>query len=195
MTFDLTSPLPKETVFLGKRWKLRLSFDVVLRVFALYRDEVLYGTEKQALALALLVENSNPPTELLEHIFEEYISITKKSDRKRLKCFDFLQDGAYLYASFLMDYGIDLTQECGRLHWWKFVALFQGLSERTKMREVMRIRQEPIPEPNKHNGKYIENLIALKNYYALEISQEEREQNFRSGIASLAQVLKARASS
>ena len=73
------------------------------------------------------------------------------------------------------------------------MALFQGLSEKTKMREVMRIRREPIPHANKHNGEYIANLIALKQYYALDISQEEREQNFRRGLAGLADALKARA--
>lgn len=193
MRFDLTQPLPEKIEFAGRTWTLHLSFDIVLRVFALYKDDVLYAGEKQELALTLLVKEKNPPWAILEHIFEEYISVTKKADTKGLKCFDFLQDGAYLYSSFLADYGIDLTQERGKLHWWKFVALFQGLSEGTKMREVMRIRREEIPELNQHNAKYIENLMELKQYYALEITQEEREQNLRSGFERLAQALRARA--
>lgn len=193
MKFDLTKPLPQKTEFGGRTWTLRLSFDNVLQMYSLLRDDVLFSSEKQELALMILVKEHAPPAALLQHIFDEYISVTRKTETRELKCFDFLQDGAYLYASFLMDYGIDLTQERGRMHWWKFVALFQGLSEKTKMREVMRIRREKIPEPNKHNAEYIKNLIALKQYYALEISQEEREQNFRTGIARLAQGLKARA--
>ncbi|MBQ7003371.1 MAG: hypothetical protein IJN57_05320 [Oscillospiraceae bacterium] len=193
MMFDLTRPLPDSIVFEGKRWRLRLAFNTVLEVLALLKDPVLFDREKQTLALAMLCRDKNPPPDLLSAIFDECISFTKKTEHQGLRCVDFLQDGAYIYASFMADYGIDLTTERDNLHWWQFMALFQGLSEKTKMREVMRIRREPIPHANKHNGEYIANLIALKQYYALDISQEEREQNFRRGLAGLADALKARA--
>ena len=61
------------------------------------------------------------------------------------------------------------------------------------MREVMRIRCQKIPESNKNNNEYIANLIELKQYYALELSQSERETNFKHGLAGLAETLKAKA--
>jgi hypothetical protein len=93
----------------------------------------------------------------------------------------------------MMDYGIDLVDMQGKLHWQKFISLFQGLSERTKIREVMAIRSKPIPNPDKHNQEYIKNLMELKAFYALEISQAEREHNFQQGLKKLAQTLIAMA--
>ena len=153
--------------------------------------------EKYEFALAMLVnDKKNPPVEALEVIFKEYISLNKnKGNTSKLRTFDFEQDSIYIYSSFMADYGIDLFEQQNKMHWWKFISLFQGLSENTKMHEVISIRQRPIPELNKHNADEINKLHELKAYYALDISQEEREQNFRSGIEHLANVLKARAKS
>ena len=75
----------------------------------------------------------------------------------------------YIYASFLQDYGMDLVREQGKLHWKQFVALFQGLTSRTKIKEIMRIRVMDVPESNGHNQKEIQNIMELKSYYALPV--------------------------
>ena len=64
---------------------------------------------------------------------------------------------------------MDLQEYQGRLHWKKFIALFQGLSEDTKIREVMKIRAMDIPEPNKWNWKQRKQIMELKSYYALPV--------------------------
>lgn len=194
MIFDITKPLPRRAEFEGKKYALDLSYNRVLDVYALLREKELFDEDKTAFALAILVKEKNPPSRLLKVIFDEYLSITKKSNKNTgLRTVDFHQDGIYLYSSFMHDYGIDLIKERNKLHWWQFVSLFQGLSESTKMREVMGIRSRKIPERNKHNSEYIDNLLELKQYYALTFSQEELEENFRLGLASLAEKLKARA--
>jgi len=192
--FDISKALPNKTVYNGKTYRLNLTLSNVLKVYGILHEDEILSEEINAFALALLVKEKNPPPLLLEHIFNEYISITKKSSRStELRIVDFRQDGIYLYSSFLQDYGIDLVKESRHMHWWKFVSLFQGLSEKTKMREVMRIRCQKIPESNKNNNEYIANLIELKQYYALELSQSERETNFKHGLAGLAETLKAKA--
>ena len=82
---------------------------------------------------------------------------------------DFELDGEYIYASFFQDYGIDLIREQGRLHWKKFIALFQGLSDETKIKQVMRIRAMELPAPTKYNQKEIQNIMEMKSYYALPV--------------------------
>ncbi len=151
--------------------------------------------EKYEFALEMLVNSKKKlPVTVIEDIFENYISVgNKRNNKTGLKTFDFLQDGIYIYSSFMADYGIDLFEEQGKMHWWKFISLFQGLSDKTKMHEVISIRQRPIPQPNKHNADEIKRLHELKAFYALDISQEEREQNFKNGIARLAESLKAKA--
>lgn len=53
--------------------------------------------------------------------------------------YDFELDSDLIYAAFLGQYGIDLTT-VEYLHWHKFLALFNGLNDSTKMREVMQYR-------------------------------------------------------
>jgi hypothetical protein len=193
MQFDITKPLPQTTVYNGKKYHLDLCFSTIINIYDLLQNEELSQSDKQQFALAMIVKEKNPPYELLDFIFENYILITKKSENEGPKVVDFKQDGMYIYSSFLHDYGIDLLKEQKTLHWWKFVSLFQGLSESTKMREVLNIRQQKIPQPNKSNGDYINELIKLKRHYALEVSSKERENNLRNGMAKIAEALKARA--
>lgn len=51
---------------------------------------------------------------------------------------DMIEDGEYIYASFIKDYGIDLLTV--DMHWHVFKALFGSLSEDTKMSKIMSMR-------------------------------------------------------
>ena len=192
---DITKPLTDYVIYEGKKIKLNISFDTVLKVYDIFKDGFLLDYEKAQFALALLVKGRRmPDIKLLDVIFKEQIETFQRSSNKTsLRVVDFKQDSAYIYSSFILDYGIDLVEQQGKLHWQKFISLFQGLSERTKIREVMSIRARPIPKPDKHNQEYIRSLMELKQYYALEISQEERERNFQEGLKHLAETLLARA--
>jgi hypothetical protein len=106
---------------------------------------------------------------------------------------DFEQDADYIYASFLMDYGVDLIEQQGRLDWRKFTAMLGGLSSRTKIRDVMAIRAAEVPELTAHNGKQIQELLKAKAHYALEISAEEAENNVQNALGSLFNTLSAQA--
>lgn len=192
---DIAKPLTDYVIYCGKKYKLNISFDVVLKMYEIFKDDFLTDSEKAQFALALLVRGKKmPEITALDVIFREQIDTHKQGkNNSSMKVVDFIQDSGYIYSSFLMDYGIDLIDYQGKLHWQKFIALFQGLSEHTKIREVMSIRARPLPAPNKHNQEYINNLMELKSHYALEISQKEREQNFQTGLKKLAQTLIAQA--
>ena len=84
------------------------------------------------------------------------------------KFYDFEEDADYIFASFMQDYGIDLIKEREKsnyywnkvqsgtmslekfrnhtMSWDKFNALLTGLSETSKFRRVIEIRQMEIPE-------------------------------------------------
>ncbi|MPW26262.1 hypothetical protein GC105_10730 [Alkalibaculum sp. M08DMB] len=184
----------------GKNIKLNLSFDRVLRVFDLLKEDI-DEIDKLELSLDILIKNywnikslSYPKkVKIREIIFNEYISPGKKSSSKDEKVLDFKQDASYIYSSFMLDYGIDLTEQQGKLDWRKFIALFQGLSPNTKIVEVIGIRSREIPAPNKHNQKEIEALLKAKAYYALEMTEEEREDQFQRGLDKLVNALEQRA--
>lgn len=194
---DISKPLTDFVVYNGRKIKLNVSFDTVLKMYDIFKDGILLEQEKTQFALSLLIKGRKvPDIKILDIIFKEQIeTFQRQSSKNQLRVVDFKQDSSYIYSSFLMDYGIDLVEQQGKLHWQKFISLFQGLSEKTKIREVMSVRARPLPKPDKHNQDYIRNLTELKQYYALEISQEERERNFQEGLKRLAETLKARAKS
>ena len=167
------------TVMLGKkRFLINPAFDTVLEVQHLFAEEELTDHDKVEQALKMFVINDrrmrgmgiNAKVELLNEIYRQCINTRKHPpSRKNIRVLDFEYDGEYIYSSFMLDYGIDLIDEQGRLPWKKFIALFQGLSENTKIREVMRIRSMDIPKPTGKNGKQIQEIMDLKSYYALPV--------------------------
>lgn len=174
----------------GKTFRLNLAFDVVLEVQNLFKEESLSDIEKLDTALYMLVINrralkkltNQQKNELLTEIFEEHINIKpRRKPKDNKKVFDFEEDGEYIFSSFFMDYGIDLIEQQGRLHWKKFIALFQGLSDKTKIKEIMSIRSKDIPKPTKYNQKEIQNLRELKAYYALGAVEE----NYQASLNTL----------
>lgn len=124
--------------------------------------------------------------ELLELIVKEHIELPKRPPvGQQKKAVDFEQDSDYIYASFMEAYGLDLVDCQGKLHWKKFMALFQGLPEKTKIKEVMRIRGMEMPEATKNNQKEIQNLMELKSYYALPVEGGGGEQGLNSLFGAL----------
>ena len=191
---NIAKPLTDYVIYNGRKIRLDMSFRNILRVYDVFKDDFLTDSEKAEFALALLVKNRKlPDIRALDVIFREQIETYGKKSTNNLRVVDFRQDSAYIYSSFLMDYNIDLTEQYDKLHWQKFIALFQGLSEHTKMREVMSIRARPVPKPDKYNQEYIRSLMELKAYYALDISQEEREKNFQAGLKNMFEALKVQA--
>lgn len=55
------------------------------------------------------------------------------------KIIDYIQDGEYIYSSFMAEYGIDLV-DIEDLHWHKFKALLEGLSDGSRLKKIMSYR-------------------------------------------------------
>ena len=162
--------------FNGKEYRLDLAYDTVLNVKRMYREKMLTDAEMLVQALymfGLQEKNINnlswkERAELLESIFKEKIvSKQKPKVGKQQILYDFEYDGEYIYASFMKDYGIDLIEQQGILPWSRFLALFQGLSKDTKIKEIIRIRGMEIPKSTKTNQKEIQELMEAKMFYAL----------------------------
>lgn len=154
------------------------AFDVVLEIQKLFREE-LTETEKLDISLRMLVQNNwnlrmytrGERDVLLNRIYQQCINAKKRPSVRQPQCpvLDFEEDGEYIYASFLRDYGIDLIDQQGTLSWRKFIALFDGLTDETKIKRVMKIRGMEIPRYDGHNQKQIQNITELKSYYALPV--------------------------
>ena len=155
------------------------AYDTVLEVQKLYKEDTLTEFEKIDQALKMLVRNKwnlrllNPEEKqkLLSVITQRYVEVEKRPQIKKspFPVLDFEKDGDYIYASFMQAYKIDLIEEQGRLPWKKFLYLFNGLPADTKIKQIMRIRQMPVPEYNGKNSKEIQEINEMKSYYALQV--------------------------
>lgn len=172
--------IPYNKVITDKsKFVINPAYDTVLEVQKLYKEDTLTEFEKIDQALKMLVRNKwnlrllNPEEKqkLLSVITKRYVEVEKRPQIKKspFPVLDFEKDGDYIYASFMQAYKIDLIEEQGRLPWKKFLYLFNGLPADTKIKQIMRIRQMPVPEYNGKNSKEIQEINEMKSYYALPV--------------------------
>lgn len=201
---DLSRKLTDKLVIDDKEFPLNLSFDNVLRLFEMWRDEDVPEFVKPHFAVRILTGKTledftvEEMSEVFNEVFEEHISLSTVEDnhieydlagnpmkttasngKQEQAPYDIRFDGDYIYASFLQAYGIDLFDVQGKLHWKKFNALLSGLPEGTKFMEVIKIRKW---KPQKgDSAEYKEEMRRLQKDYALPndvIEEEEYEEEF-----------------
>lgn len=191
----LYSKLPMSITFNSVKYKLKPYFNNVLFVLETFNDDTYSDEEKIDLSFKALVKNrfvslsilekSLLLNEILKMLFDE-----KKKNTDDKKSFDFVQDSKYIYAGFMQCYGIDLFSYRNKLHWWKFISLFQGLSKDTRIMQIIEIRTKPLPKPTKYNAEERALIMKQKMEFALELTQEEREKQFTQGLNAMFDALK-----
>lgn len=197
---DLSRKLTDKLVIDDEEFPLNLSFDNVLRLFEMWRDEDVPEFVKPHFGIRILTGETledftvEEMSEVFNEVFEKHISLSTVEDnhveydlagnpmkttasngKQEQAPYDIRYDGDYIYASFLQAYGIDLFDVQGVLHWKKFNALLSGLPEGTKLMEVIKIRKW---KPQKgDSAEYKEEMRRLQKDYALpnEIVEEEEE--------------------
>lgn len=180
---DLAYPLTETVEIDGKTYKLNLSFDNVLRLIDMLNDKQLDDiTQIETGLYMLLGVELDYPIEKKEEIFYQifYETIGKEVEenipvdldgnpmpqQKEDQIYSIKQDAPYIYASFYQDYGIDLFEIQGKLHWEKFKALLAGLRPDTKFKEIINIRTMELPT-GKGTEKQRKRIKELKEYYRL----------------------------
>ena len=193
---NLYDELPKSIKYRDKEIKILPYFNRVIFCLDVFKSKEYTEAEKTNICFDVLVEKKifdrytfGDRVQILNIIFNVLFGEKEKSKSK--KTFDFSQDAKYIYAGFMQTYGIDLFNYKNKLHWLKFVSLFQGLPQETKIMQIIDIRTRPIPVADKYNSEYINNLLKLKAEYQLELTQEEREKEIQEALGSLFGKLKA----
>lgn len=75
----------------------------------------------------------------MEALREKSYDCEDVSDGYRKELYSFKLDYPYILSAFLHDYNIDLTS-VKYMHWWKFRALFSGLSDNTEVMQRIKYR-------------------------------------------------------
>lgn len=178
--------LPDSVEVDGKAYALTPAFDNVLNLYECM-DGCDTAGKMELMAYYLLRDPCDDPAVIAAAAKAIFPAPTDHGETA--KCFDFLQDGAYIYAAFMQAYGIDLVEERGWLHWWKFNALLQGLPSGTKFSEIVKIRLQPMPPATKHNAAERAELARLKSVFALKKSETERQKDLQDGLKMMAAAL------
>ena len=182
-------PLPYEVTVNGQKYTLTPSFDNILTMYQTI--EGLDDWDKPEVMLHFML--ANPPKKPSIELLKACIEILFKPSKGGEKSFDFVQDSELIFAAFYQAYGIDLVEEQGKMHWWKFSALLNGLPSDTRFSEIVSIRTKPIPAPNKYNEQERQNLIKMKRDYALKLSTTEREEQLQKSLRQVANWLQSAA--
>ena len=115
-----------------KKYKINTDFRIAIECQDIATDETI-GDYERALAIIYKLfgdDGINVPQhyEKLLELAVKYLSCGKEVNDKSNEepDMDFTQDMDYIEASFMSDYGMDLTSI--EMHWWKFYNLINGLS-------------------------------------------------------------------
>ena len=188
---NLAYPLDDTVEINGKTYELDMSFNNILILFDLLQDKTIDDVTKVKKGLFLLIDDELEEYDIEERakifveIFKNAVGESKKKQLVDLdgnpmpdiseddkKAFDLAQDAEYIYASFMHTYQIDLFEMQGKLHWKKFKALLNGLSEDSIFSRVVGIRTAELPT-GKGMAKERERLRKLKQKFALEEDDED----------------------
>src|SRR5699024_9743160 len=144
----------------GATYEIDMSFDNILRLFDLLKDESLHDAGKVEVGLKMLIGNdlneydTETRAEIFVNLFKSAIgsgeTVKENVDLdgnpmpsptgSNKKAYDLTQDAEYVYASFMHTYKIDLFEQQGKLHWHKFAALLNGLDEGSIFSRIVGIR-------------------------------------------------------
>ena len=183
--FNLYDTLPETVLVNGKEYKINASFDNVILMYEMLCDPDLDDVDKIAFGIEMFfIDVPELPAMELKEIWErEFINLfqdsveavqldikgnpmpKKKEEQERLMSLK--QDAAYIYSSFMQQYKIDLFEEQGKMHWYKFKALLDGLDDNTKLKKVIEIRRAELPKGAK-NQKARKEMEKAKKFYALK---------------------------
>jgi hypothetical protein len=118
---------------------------------------------------------------------------TKEDDTKAGAVISYELDAAYIYAAFLAQYGIDLS-DTESMHWWKFRALFDGLTGDHQISKIMEIRGTDIRKVHASKRPLLRKQQQL---YALPLGSDSERQrlseieNILSGDGNLSKLFES----
>jgi len=178
----LVDDLPETVKIGGLSYPIDTDFRSWIRLEELLLDDAFTKQEKVELALDLIFPAPVPSFlqgDALAQIFwfyaegkEHKLPDPEDEEEAAERIFSYEEDGGYIYAAFLEQYGLDLTKDT--LHWWQFMALFKSLNPETLFVKIMGYRTMQITAdmPVEKRAFYTK----MKKLYALgEPKAEEKK--------------------
>lgn len=138
---------PEYAEVAGVQYKINTDYRVALRCFEVIEDTSICD-EERALAVIYLLFGEVPTDDLNDflRIAGDYLRCGEKENKpvSAERDIDFTADEKYISASFMSDYHIDLSKT--DMHFWQYIHLIQGFTERSVMSRVREIRNYDLEE-------------------------------------------------
>lgn len=183
----LLDELPKIT---PNNYKINTSYKQGIKFELLMQDNELQKEEKVMLALALFYDKKEinqikTPEELQKRIndilwFYKCNKIEQNNKgvnaRKEKQIYSYEFDADKIYSAFMQQYNVDLQKT--DLHWWQFRSMFESLTDKTQIVEIMSYRAIDLSKIKDKEEK--KRYKELKKIYALPDmrTQEQKESDF-----------------
>lgn len=184
----LLDKLPTKT---PNGFKIRTDFRNCIEFELLMQDRNLKDEDKIILALNIFYKDLDEIVDFEAAINDilwfysmgklDKVETEKQDDNKKIKqIYSYEFDANLIFSAFMEQYKIDLNVE--KMHWWKFKSLFEGLSEKTKIVEIMGYRAVDIGKIKDKDEKAKYKKLQLT--YALPDMRtvEEKEKSFGSAF-------------
>lgn len=183
----LLDELPKIT---PNSYKINTSYKQGIKFELLMQDNELQKEEKVMLALALFydkkeINQMKTPEELQKRIndilwFYKCNKIEQNNKgvnaRKEKQIYSYEFDADKIYSAFMQQYNVDLQKT--DLHWWQFRSMFESLTDKTQIVEIMGYRAIDLSKIKDKEEK--KRYKELKRIYVLPDmrTQEQKESDF-----------------
>ncbi len=178
----LVDRLPRKVQVGGNPYTVRSNFRTFILYELLWQDDTLSPGQKVMQSLELCYpEIPRDPAGAAEAL--SWFYRCGREDRAAgrqgraagkgiRRIYSFEHDADYIYAAFLAQYGTDL-QETEYMHWWKFRALFNALTDQNEFVRIMGYRgidlRDDMPEGQRDFYR------RMKELYALPLPRDEEE--------------------
>ncbi|MDD4689187.1 MAG: bacteriophage Gp15 family protein [Eubacteriales bacterium] len=176
----LSQALPDCIIFDGNSYKLNTDFKVWIEFEKIMRNKDLSPIIKIAYISELCFKEVPPACGALFEALLDFYNGGKRekapAEGNRKPTISFEADGDYIFSAFYSQYGIDLTDNS--MHWYKFKALFSGLSEDNMIVKIMHYRSVDISSIKDKNQK--EFYRKMKKLYRLEGHEADAGLNLKA---------------
>lgn len=180
----LTNKLPDKVKIGGKEVPINTDFRASVSFAICVHDPNLTDEEKILKGLELYYPTRERDIYDIEEAVNKMLWFFRcgdetkpKGGKQQARAYDFEKDADSIYASFMMQYGVDLSS--APLHWWLFMAMLQNLKEDVPFSKIMTYRVIDTKGMSKEQAAFYRKM---KRLYRLEEKKTDEQEEFQKKL-------------
>ena len=165
----LCEKLPDYVVLFGEKYPVHTDFKRWIEISLILEKEDIKEAKVIAKIIKLCYKEKLPPNHISALLgamtfLNRGADLSVPQNKMSERVYSFCDDASAIYSSFYTKYGIDLLSE--EMHWYKFCALFENLTDDNPFKTVLKIRTTDEREIKDPKAK--KRLQLLKQKYAIK---------------------------